>query len=255
MLESTVKVDNLLVVLGGKTVLEGITFNAHNSELTGIIGPNGAGKTTLLRAILGLIPVQQGKMSVLGSGNEKIKDVRPAIGYMPQRQSFEKEFPFSASDVVTTGLLSPGTIFKALVDRVKKVKEALHSVGMEAYSERPFRNLSGGEQQRILLARALVRKPKLLLLDEPNAGLDFPAQQEFTNLLESLKQDSSLTIILVSHDLLSVASIADQLVCINKTMHIHGKPAEVLHSRQLDEAYRCQFDLLSKGGARKGCHH
>ncbi len=255
MLESIVKTENLVVVLGGKTVLEGITFNAHNSELTGIIGPNGAGKTTLLRAILGLIPLQQGKIAVLGSENGKIKDVRPAIGYMPQRQSFEKQFPFSASDVVATGLLSPGTMFKPLSDRSEKVKSVLQSVGMEDYSERPFRNLSGGEQQRVLLARALVRKPKLLLLDEPNAGLDFPAQQEFTSLLETLKRDSGLTIILVSHDLLSVASIADQLVCINKTMHIHGKPAEVLHSRQLDEAYRCQFDLLSKGGTGKGCHH
>ena len=254
-MESMVKADNLVVMLGGKTVLEGITFNAFTGELTGIIGPNGAGKTTLLRAILGLIPLQHGTLSVLGSGKGKIRDVRPAIGYMPQRQSFEKEFPYSASDVVATGLLSPATMFKPLNDRTGKVKAALQSVGMEGYLGRPFRNLSGGEQQRILLARALVRKPKLLLLDEPNAGLDFPAQQEFTNLLENLKQDSGLTIILVSHDLLSVASIADQLVCINKTMHIHGKPAEVLNSRQLDEAYRCQFDLLSKGSEGKGCRH
>ena len=254
-MESIVRAENLIVVLGGKTVLERISFNAHNSELTGIIGPNGAGKTTLLRAILGLVPLQQGDISVLGSEKGKLKDLRPVIGYMPQRQSFEKQFPFSASDVVATGLLSPGTIFKTIIDRSDKVKAALKSVGMEGYLGRPFPHLSGGEQQRVLLARALVRKPKLLLLDEPNAGLDFPAQQEFANLLESLKQDSGLAIILVSHDLLSVASIADQLVCINKTMHIHGKPTEVLNSRQLDEAYRCQFDLLSKGGTGKGCHH
>lgn len=254
-METIVKVENLGVMLGGKTVLEGITFKARTGELTGIIGPNGAGKTTLLRAILGLIPLDQGELFVLDAGKGRIQDVRPKIGYMPQRQSFEKHFPFSSADVVATGLLSPGTMLKPLADRPGKIKDALRSVGMEDYTERPFRNLSGGEQQRVLLARALVRQPHLLLLDEPNAGLDFPAQQEFAALLDRLKIDQGLSIILVSHDLLSVASIADQLVCINKTMHIHGKPAEVLKSHKLDEAYRCQFDLLSRGGEGKGCHH
>lgn len=248
-----VRTENLFVSLGGKLILEGITFTAPEGALTGVIGPNGAGKTTLLRVLLGLVPLQQGNLFVLGADKRRIKEVRPAIGYMPQRQSFEKQFPFSAADVVATGLLSPATMLRAISAKTEKVAAALDSVGMGFFADRPFRDLSGGEQQRVLLARSLVRQPKLLLLDEPNAGLDFPAQQDFTAVLKKLKEESGLTIILVSHDLLSVASTADQLVCINRTMHTHGRPADVLKSPHLDEAYRCQFDLLSKRGGEKGC--
>jgi len=254
-LEDIVRVEGLSVSLAGKAVLEGITFSARPGEMTGIIGPNGAGKTTLLRAILGLVPVLAGSLTVIGLPIARLKEVRPKIGYMPQRQSFERRLPLSAADVVVTGLLVPGTILRRLNDKNKLVSEALQCVGMEYYGRRPFQDLSGGEQQRILLARSLVRKPDLLLLDEPNTGLDFPAQQKFVELLQKLKAENGLTIILVSHDIISVASAADQLVCINRTMHIHGSPADVMRSPHLDEAYRCQFDFLSNGGDKERCWH
>lgn len=246
-----IKAVQVQVELGGKKVLEDITFNVPGGELTGIIGPNGAGKTTLLRAFLGLVPIYEGCLEVFGVPVDKLKKVRPRIGYMPQRQSFERRFPLSAADVVAGGLLTPETLLRRVPAKDEKIKTALHFVGMESYYSQPFQDLSGGEQQRILLARSLVRQPELLLLDEPNAGLDFPAQQSFTELIQSLKREKGLTILMVSHDLVSVASAADMLVCINRTMHIHGHPADVLRSPCLDEAYRCQFDLLStldKGG-------
>ncbi len=124
------------------------------------------------------------------------------------------------------------------------IDAALQDVGMERYASLPFRELSGGEQQRILLARSLVRKPDLLLLDEPNSGLDFPSQQQFFTLLRRLKEERNLTVLLVSHDLVSVSAAVDTLMCINRTMHIHGRPGEVLKSSRLMEAYRCQFDLI-----------
>jgi zinc transport system ATP-binding protein len=254
-LADMIRADNLSVILGQRLVLEEITFTARCGELTGIIGPNGAGKTTLLRAILGLVPIRDGNLSVLGIGNPRLKEVRPQIGYMPQRQSFERRFPLSAADVVATGLLSQQTLLRRVSDKMVKVNDALKSVGMEVFGHRYFQDLSGGEQQRILLARSLVRKPRLLLLDEPNSGLDFPAQQGFIELLRRLKESSGLSIVLVSHDLVSVAAAADQLVCINRTMHIHGNPAEVLHSPHLDDAYRCQFDFLSSTGDKVGCWH
>ncbi len=248
-----IRADQVQVELGGKKVLEDITFTVPGGELTGIIGPNGAGKTTLLRAVLGLVPISKGQLEVFGIPVERLREVRPRIGYMPQRQSFERRFPLSAADVVAGGLLTPETMLRRIPGKDEKIKTALHFVGMESYYKRPFQDLSGGEQQRILLARALVRQPELLMLDEPNAGLDFPAQQSFTELIQGLKRDKGLTILLVSHDLVSVASAADMLICINRTMHIHGHPADVLRSPCLDEAYRCQFDLLStldKGGSR-----
>ncbi|MGM0651375.1 MAG: metal ABC transporter ATP-binding protein [Bacillota bacterium] len=252
-MKEVIRADQVQVELGGKKILEDITFNVSGSELTGIIGPNGAGKTTLLRAVLGLVPVYKGSLEVFGVPVNRLKKVRPRIGYMPQRQSFERRFPLSAADVVAGGLLTSETLLRRVSAKDEKINTALRFVNMESYYSRPFQDLSGGEQQRILLARALVRQPELLLLDEPSAGLDFPAQQSFIELIQSLKEEKGLTILIVSHDLVSVASTADMLVCINRTMHIHGHPADVLHSPCLDEAYRCQFDLLSnidKGGDR-----
>ncbi len=251
-MKEVIKADQVQVELGGTEVLEGITFSVLSGELTGIIGPNGAGKTTLLRTVLGLVPIRKGQLEVFGVPVARLKEVRPRIGYMPQRQSFERRFPLSAADVVGGGLLTSETLLRRVSAKDEKIKTALHFVAMESYHNRPFQDLSGGEQQRILLARSLVRQPELLLLDEPNAGLDFPAQQSFTELIQSLKKEKSLTVLLVSHDLMSIASAADKLVCINRTMHIHGHPTDVLNSASLDEAYRCQFDLIStldKGGS------
>ena len=254
-MDEAVTANGLTVLLGGKKVLEEITIKVRCGEMTGVIGPNGAGKTTLLRALLGLVPLEAGELTVLGASGAGLKEIRPLVGYMPQRQSFEKRFPLSAADVVATGLLSPCTLMRRLPNRREATIAALTSVGMETYADRPFQDLSGGEQQRILLARSLVRKPKLLLLDEPNSGLDFPAQRSFLDLLVKLKEEENLAVILVSHDLISVSSAADQLVCINRTMHIHGRPSEVLHSPQLDDAYHCQFDFLSSTTGETGCKH
>jgi len=236
---------NLAVVLNGKPVLENISFEILPGELAGIIGPNGAGKTTLLRAILGLVPLHSGELQLLGSPVNQIKKLRAKIGYMPQRLLFERQFPLSVADVVATGLLTSATLLRRVNGASKMVTDTLDSVGMKHYISRPFQDLSGGEQQRVLLARALIRKPALLLLDESNTGLDFPAQQRFLDLLNHLQKKRKLTIILVSHDLVSVAAVADKLICINRIMHVHGHPSDVLHSPSLQEAYRCEYDFLS----------
>jgi len=245
---NAVEVDRLIVKLNQKPVLEEVTFTVATGEFAGIIGPNGAGKTTLLRAMLGLVPVWRGKLNIFGLPLSRIQDIRSSIGYMPQRQSFERRFPLSVADVVATGLLSSQTLMRKIPGREKKIKDALEAVGMENFYGKPFQDLSGGEQQKALLARSLAGEPGMLLLDEPNAGLDFPAQQSFLDLLARLKDKKKLTVILVSHDLVSIAPAADNLICINRTMHTHGKPSEVLRSSQLDEAYRCQFDYLSGTG-------
>ncbi len=251
-MNSVVNCNNLAVTLNGKTVLEKICFGVHTGEMVGIIGPNGAGKTTLLRAILGLVPIRRGELKVLGMPPRRLKAVRDRIGYMPQRLLFERRFPLSVSDVVATGLLTAATLLRRVAGFREQVVDALQSVGMERYGSRPFQDLSGGEQQRILLARSLVRKPTLLLLDEPNTGLDFPAQQRFLDLLRQLQLERRLTVLLVSHDLVSVASVADTLICINRRMHVHGCPDEVMQSPGLKEAYRCQFDLLSTAARMEG---
>ncbi|MEW5784527.1 MAG: metal ABC transporter ATP-binding protein [Bacillota bacterium] len=251
-MEPVIASNNLSVTLNGKTVLEKISFAVRAGEMVGIIGPNGAGKTTLLRAILGLIPLNCGTLKVLGMPPRRLKTVRDRIGYMPQRQLFERRFPLSVSDVVAMGLLTPATMLHRVAGVQERVAVALQSVGMEQYGSRPFQDLSGGEQQRILLARSIVRKPALLLLDEPNTGLDFPAQQRFLDLLRRLQLELKLTVLLVSHDLVSVTSVADSLICINRIMHVHGCAGEVLQSPGLEAAYRCQFDLLNTAARMEG---
>lgn len=244
-MEPLIRSQNLVVRLGGKTILEDISFAVNPGQMVGIIGPNGAGKTTLLRAILGLLPISSGELIVLGYPVSQVNGQRNMIGYMPQRLLFERHFPLTVGDAVATGLLTRSTVLRQIKGANQKVAEALALVGMDNYHLSPFQELSGGQQQRILLARSLVRKPKLLLLDEPNAGLDFPAQQKFIDLLKRLRLQQNLTVVMVSHDLLSVAAIADSLICIDRRMHLHGRPGEVLHSHELHDAYRCEFEYLS----------
>ena len=248
------RVANLAVAINGKTVLEKISFRVHPGEFVGIIGPNGAGKTTLLRAILGLIPIREGTIEIMGRSFRKLKSIRHEIGYMPQRQSFERRFPLSAADVISTGLLTPASLGRPTNRKQKNilVQEAIAAVGLPEIGRHPFRELSGGQQQRILLARALVRNPSLLLLDEPNSGLDFTAQHKFLELLHRLQGERKLTVLMVSHNLLSVAEVASVLICINRSIHGQGRPEDVLAGPGLAEANRCPFDFLqgtNPGGA------
>ena len=131
-------------------------------------------------------------------------------------------------------------------DDWRKVEESIRQVGLAGYEARRIGDLSGGEQQRVFLARALCSETRLLLLDEATTGLDLPAQHELYALLQRLRREMNLTVVAVSHDLLELGAHADELICINGTTHIHGNPQTVLHSHELREAYRCEFDFLSK---------
>lgn len=245
-----VRVTDLNVILGDRPVLEGINFRISPGEAVGIIGPNGAGKTTLLRVLLGLIAPTSGEALVLGRPPASLRELRAQIGYMPQSRHFKRQFPLNVGDVTAMGLLSSKTLLRPFRKEERyRIREVLEEVGMAIYADRPFQELSGGEQQRVLLARALVRNPRLLMLDEPNAGLDSSAHRLFLDLLSRLRQERDLTIIKVSHDLVSIASFADTLLCINRTMHSHGCPREVLLSSRMKAVYRCQYDLLRSLGA------
>ncbi len=242
----------LNISLDGRTVLENISFRVTAGQAVGIIGPNGAGKTTLLKAILGLIRFK-GEIRLMGHPNPYPPAIREQIGYLPQHSLFERYFPFYSADVVATGLLSSTRLLQPFTSvQRSQVMEALSAVGMEHTAGSPFSDLSGGEQQRVLLARALVCKPRLLFLDEPGTGLDFTAQISFFRLLQQLQQEKGLTVVLVSHDLVAVAGFAQTLICVNRIMHIHGNPQEVLQSHQLADAYRCQYDFLYSALKKEG---
>lgn len=235
----------LSVNKGMHRVLEGITFTVESGEMIGITGPNGGGKTTLLRTLLGLEKPFAGRSALLGSPSWRLGPVREKIGYVPQNRSHNRRFPLSVSDVVRMGFFSSRTLLKPLTrSQLERCRETLETVGVLPLAARPFGDLSGGEQQRVLLARSLVRRPLLLLLDEPATGLDPAAQRSFMEVLRHLQNSSALTVLLVSHDFASMAAYVDRLLCINRSMHIHGDPQQALHSSFFGNSYRCSYDLL-----------
>ena len=242
MSEPVVRVEGASALREGRLVLEDVSFEVAAGAFVGVIGPNGAGKTTLLRAILGLVPLTAGRIEVLGRDASRRPHRGEGIGYVPQRHAFPSDFPASALDVVRLGRLH---LREGRAEERRRAEEALARVGIAELAARPVGRLSGGEQRRVTLAQALCASAKLLILDEPTVGLDLPAEQEFYALVRQLQEALGLAVIAVSHDLLALAGEADHLVCINRRMHVHGQPDEVIHSHALREAYSCEFDFLA----------
>lgn len=235
----------------GRAVLEGMTFAVEEGVFLGIIGPNGAGKTTLLKVILGLIRPTGGEVRVMGMAPRELRHELHHIGYMPQQVLFDPLFPVSVYDVVMMGrACCIGPLRPPSRRDREAVLESIRAVGLEGLERRPIGELSGGQQKRAFLARALCLETRILILDEPCAGLDAEAQEAFLSLLEDLKEQKGLTVVFVSHDVASLARHADRIVCINRTMHLHGRPQEVLGSERLKEAYRCEFDFLAGVGGK-----
>ncbi len=249
-----VELEEVMVELAGRPVLEGITFSLEEGTFLGIIGPNGAGKTTLMKVIVGLVRPSRGMVRVLGMEPGELRHELHHIGYMPQQVLFDPIFPVSVYDVVMMGrACCIGLMrFPRRHDR-EAVLESIRAVGLAGLEKRPIGELSGGQQKRAFLARAICKETRILLLDEPTAGLDVDSQENFLSLLRRLRQELGLTVVFVSHDVNVMARFADQLVCINRTMHLHGSPQEVLGSDRLKEVYRCEFDFLLGDGA-PGAH-
>ncbi len=244
--DTVVEVRDLSVQRNGIDVLEDITFSVRHGQFIGLVGPNGAGKTTLLKALLGLIPVTRGSIRVLGAPpGDRAYDAH-GIGYVPQRQEIGRNFPATVADIVMMGrFCCMGPLSFPRKKDWLHVKRTLALVGLEHLAERSIGQLSGGELRRVTLAQALCASTRLLVLDEPTIGLDLPAEHEFYALLAKLKADLGLTIIAVSHDLVALGGRADELICINRRMHIHGNPEDVVHSHAIREAYSCEFSFLA----------
>lgn len=198
-------------------LLEGATFTVDQGDFTSIIGPNGGGKTTLVKLLLGLLKPRTGTIKVLGTSPEK---ARPRIGVMPQNPSNDPLFPVRAIDVVMMGCLRPGRSLRARARRHHDhAVQALEKVGLSGIERRAFSALSGGQKQRVLLARAIAPEPELLMLDEPEAGLDRKVEQDFFDLLEQINKDT--TVVLVSHDLGFVSSFVRTVICVHRTVDVH----------------------------------
>jgi zinc transport system ATP-binding protein len=228
------------VTFGQNKILDDINLHVHCGQFTAIIGPNGAGKTTLLNAILGDVP-HQGHVHFLDSEGKR-KD-KPVIGYVPQKLEFDVTAPISVKDMFA-GTESRWPVWLGIAkNRLPNIKKALSVVEAEHLIDRRIGQLSGGELQRVLLALAISPVPNLLLLDEPVSGVDLAGIELFYKMVSTLRNNYHLAIILVSHDLATVARFADRIVFLNRTIIADGTPKAVLSNEQVRHTFAISPEL------------
>jgi zinc transport system ATP-binding protein len=233
MKDLIVDINNVYFAYNGRTVLEDVSLDIRQGDFIAMIGPNGGGKTTLLKLMLGLLKPAKGKIRVLGDTTKKASH---HIGYVSQDVHINRSFPITSIDVVLMGNLGPGKRWgrNTAQDR-REALDALERMEIETFANRKIGELSGGQRQRVWIARALVTKPKVLLLDEPTASIDARGQAEFYRLLKELNED--ISILVVSHDLVAISTYVKSVACVNKRLHYHHH-AEIT-GEMLEEMYPC----------------
>ncbi len=228
-----VHVKQVSVRFGDARVLDDVSFDLDAGEFLAIVGPNGAGKSTLVKVALGLLRPNAGHAALFGRDAGEVPE---RIGYVPQLKTFDRTFPATAVELVATGLRRS---WPAIVRRAERERalEALDQVGAAALADRPLARLSGGELQRAYLARALVRQPALVMLDEPATGVDYLAEHDLSLLLERYQAESGATVVMVTHDLAAARYHATRALVLNGRVYGYGLPADVMCEACLQEAY------------------
>jgi zinc/manganese transport system ATP-binding protein len=240
---AVLSVEGLGVRLGGREVLGDVSFAIAAGEFTGLIGPNGAGKTTLLRVILGLQAASAGTV-VVGDGGHGGRGQR-SIGYVPQAISLEPELPLRARDLVALGL--DGHRFGIALPsrrRRERIEAMLKAVDALRFADARVGQLSGGEQQRVLIAHALISEPRLLLLDEPLANLDLASQHEVVALLGRLAREHDVAVLISAHDMNPLLGVMDRIVYLASGHAASGTVGEVVRTEVLSALYGQHVDVI-----------
>jgi zinc/manganese transport system ATP-binding protein len=230
----------------GRTILEEVSFEVRRGEFTGLIGSNGAGKTTLLRIVLGLLRPTSGEIRVLG---EPLARHRRSLGYVPQKVTLDPDVPMRARDLVALGLDGHRYGFGRRSPQQRElVERTLHDVDALEFAGSRVGNLSGGEQQRVLIAHALISRPRLLLLDEPLANLDPKSAQEIVGLLHRVATDHDVAILLSAHEMNALLPVMDRIVYVTGGRAASGTTEEVVRSDVLSRLYGHHVDVLKLHG-------
>ncbi|HEY7694230.1 MAG TPA: ATP-binding cassette domain-containing protein [Gaiellaceae bacterium] len=238
--------------LGGRTIWSDLSLSVAQGAFVAILGPNGAGKSTLIKAVLGLIPLTVGRASVL---SRLPGDANDRIGYLPQRRTFDADTRIRGVDIVRLGLDGArwGLPIPGLPIRRReaaRVAEVLDLVDASGYARRPIGELSGGEQQRLLIAQALVRRPELLLLDEPLDSLDLPNQVAVAALVRTICREEKVAVLLVAHDINPIIGYLDRVVYIAGGGAVEGRPEDVISSKTLSLLYGVPIEVLRASDGR-----
>ncbi len=238
--EPIIEIKNLSFTYKKQLVLEAVNFSVYKEDFVAIIGPNGGGKTTLVKLILGLLKPKEGFIHVFGSFPEKVRGV---IGYVPQKSTERyRDFPINVHEVVEMGGLSGNGLRKHSVSEAR-VHEALAGVSMQSFRTTQIGELSGGQLQRVLIARALVSDPKLLIMDEPTASIDAEMEYGLYDILRELNK--KIPLIIVTHDLTAISDKVNKIGCLNKQFYCHK--AGELTEEDILKTYNCPVEFLGHG--------
>jgi zinc/manganese transport system ATP-binding protein len=244
------------VRVGGRTLWSGVDLSVRAGEFVAVLGPNGVGKSTLVKVVLGLLPVSAGTVTVFDDRPGQHND---RIGYLPQRRSFDPSLRVRGIDIVRLGIsgdrfgiplpISPRSRQRRRAEE-ERIREVIDLVDAAALVERPIGELSGGEQQRILIAQALVRRPRLLLLDEPLDSLDLPNQSAVAGLVSTICRQAEVSVVMVAHDVNPILSYLDRVVYIAEGGVAAGTPQEVITDATLSRLYRTPIEVLTTTDGR-----
>lgn len=233
--DSPVMIQNLSVTYGTEPALWNICLDFPEGEMTAIVGPNGAGKSTLMKAVLGLVPITAGKVSVYGRPYSKNRE---KVAYVPQRGSVDWDFPTDALDVVQMGLYGRLGWFHRPNSKTRNLAmQCLDKVGLSDYADRQIGQLSGGQQQRVFVARALAQDAQIYLMDEPLNGVDAVTEKTVLSILNNLREEGK-TIVMVHHDLRTVDKYFDWVVMVNRSLIDAGPIKQVFTKANLDRTYQ-----------------
>ncbi len=244
-----IELTNLDFAYGAQTVLKEINLRVEEGSTLGLIGPNGGGKTTLIRLLLGSLKPTRGTVRIAGLTAAAAVRRGDLIGYLPQNPRVPSQFPVSVRQVARLGLAGKtGMLRPHAKEDLDFVERLLDRGGVAHLADRPIGSLSGGQLQRVLIARALAARPRLLLLDEPTTGIDRGGQQRFSEFIADIKKELTLTVVLVSHDLRAVSSISDRIACLDGTLHYHDVP-DHLPADLVYRMFACDLEAMGiKGG-------
>jgi zinc/manganese transport system ATP-binding protein len=255
-MSATVELEGSEVRLGSRTILSDVSLTIGRGEFVAVLGPNGAGKSTLMRAILGLVPLAGGTVTVLGTTPSQ---ARGRVGYLPQRHGFDRGTRIRGRDLVRLGLdgarwgvplALTSDARRRRRDEHERVQSVIELVGAGAYAHRPIGELSGGEQQRLLIAQALVRRPELLILDEPLDSLDIPNQIAVAALLRRVCSSEGVALLLVAHDVNPMLGYLDRVVYLAGGHALAGTVDEVITAAKLSRLYGAPIEVLRTSDGR-----